>query len=105
MKKIVFITGINARYGFGLAGITHYVAGQGELDETIRKIISRSDIGLLVVDEELARELSDERVREIESLIHGIFLILPSPEKAAEVEDYAAQLIRKAVGYHVRIRT
>jgi V/A-type H+-transporting ATPase subunit F len=34
----------------------------------------------------------------------GILLVLPSPEKLpAEVEDYAARMIRRAIGYHVRL--
>ena len=37
-------------------------------------------------------------------MLTGILLVLPSPEKLpAEVEDYAARLIRRAIGYHVRL--
>jgi len=37
--------------------------------------------------------------------LFGILLVLPSPVKPpAEVEDYAARLIRRAIGYHVRIK-
>jgi vacuolar-type H+-ATPase subunit F/Vma7 len=32
-------------------------------------------------------------------------VVLPSPKRPeAEVEDYAARLLRKAIGYHVRLR-
>ena len=33
---------------------------------------------------------------------YGIFLILPAPERAFEVEDYAVRLIKRAIGYRVR---
>jgi hypothetical protein len=31
--------------------------------------------------------------------------VLPSPERAVEeIEDYASRLIRRAIGYHVRLK-
>jgi len=105
MSRIAFITGSESRFGFGLTGVTHLVAGPGELEEAIDKVISQRDVGLLVIDEHLAREVSDERMREIEHVLHGIVLVLPSPEKGPpEVEDYATRLIRRAIGYHVRLK-
>lgn len=35
----------------------------------------------------------------------GILLILPAPQETAAVsEDYLQRMIRRALGYHVRIR-
>jgi V/A-type H+-transporting ATPase subunit F len=49
--------------------------------------------------------VTEERLHELEHGWHGILLILPSPVKPpAEVEDYAARLIRRAIGYHVRLK-
>ena len=46
-----------------------------------------------------------ERLREIEHAWQGILLVLPSPERPeVEIEDYAVSLIRRAIGYHVRLR-
>jgi hypothetical protein len=46
----------------------------------------------------------EEHLREREQNWNGIMLVLPSPEiLPAEAEDYASRLIRRAIGYHVRL--
>lgn len=106
MKKVSFLTGPETRYGFGLAGVRHFIAIPEDLESTIHRIVVMADVGLLVIDEHLAWGLTDERMRDIERMLHGIVVVLPAPVKAPpEVEDYAARLIRRAIGYHVRIRT
>lgn len=105
MKKIAFITTEDAEFGFGLAGMTQYVAGQKDAEDLLEKIMSEPDTGLVIIDERMTRGIDDERIREMEGRWPGILLVLPSPVKpAAEVEDYAARLIRKAIGYHVRLK-
>jgi vacuolar-type H+-ATPase subunit F/Vma7 len=105
LKEIAFITPEDAEFGFGLAGMTQYVARQEDAEGLLEKIMSEPDAGLVIIDERMTRDIDDERMREIEDRWHGILLVLPSPVKpTAEVEDYAARLIRKAIGYHVRLK-
>ena len=104
MKKIVFITACDAEFGFSLAGITHHVVEPSETEEMLDSVIAEPDNGLVIIDERLMRGGIEERMREQEKVWTGILLVLPSPEKLpAEVEDYAARLIRRAIGYHVRL--
>lgn len=104
MKKIAFITPPDARYGFSLAGITQRATEDPGTEETLREVMHDPDTGLVIIDERLVTGLTDERLHELERGWHGIFLVLPSPEKAApEAEDYVARLIRRAIGYHVRL--
>lgn len=105
MKRIVILTPLDAEFGFKLTGVSHHVSGEEDAERTIEKIIREPDTGLLVVDEKLIKGISEERLKEIEKSWHGILVVLPSPERpAADVEDYAVRLIRRAVGYHVRLR-
>ncbi len=105
MKKIAFITPGDARFGFGLAGMPQYIAGQEEAEEKLREIMEESDTGLIIIDERIIKAIDEEKIREMEDRWHGIMLVLPSPVKpAAEIEDYAVRLIRKAIGYHVRLK-
>lgn len=111
MKKIAFITPPDANYGFSLTGIPQYAVKTSALEETLKKTMEDPENGLLIIDERLvaagrdAEGLPEERLRELEHGWHGILLVLPSPEKPpAEVEDYAARLIRRAIGYHVRLK-
>jgi V/A-type H+-transporting ATPase subunit F len=67
--------------------------------------MNEPDYGLVVIDERLIAGMTEDRLRELEQAWNGILLVLPSPVKPpAEVEDYAARLIRRAVGYHVRLK-
>ncbi len=105
MKKIAFITPPDAGYGFSLAGIPQHVVEPDAVEDEIKKTMAEPDTGLVVIDERLIKGMTEERLRELEHRWHGIFLVLPSPEKPpAEVEDYAARLIRRAIGYHVRLK-
>ncbi len=105
MKKIAFITPPDAGYGFNLTGVPQYVTDAGELEATLKKAMADQNAGLVIVDERLIGAMPEERLRELDHGWGGVFLILPSPEKPPEeVEDYAARLIRRAIGYHVRLK-
>lgn len=104
MKKIVFITTRDAEYGFNLAGITQHAVDASEAGEELDRVMADPDTGLIIIDERLVKGDVDEHLREREQGWNGILLVLPSPEiLPAEAEDYAARLIRRAIGYHVRL--
>ena len=105
MKKIAVITPIYSEFGFKLAGVSHHVTREEEAESTIRSIIREPDVGLLVVDERLLKGVTEEKLKEIEKSWHGVIVALPSPKRPeVEIEDFAVRLIRRAIGYHVRIR-
>jgi V/A-type H+-transporting ATPase subunit F len=105
MKQIAFITPPDVEYGFKLSGVAHLVTETDEAKDTLKKTMNEPDYGLLIIDERLIDGITEERLRELEQAWNGILLVLPSPEKPpAEVEDYAARLIRRAIGYHVRLK-
>ena len=64
------------------------------------------DSGVVVIDERLLTGIGEERFREMERRWYGMLIVLPSPEKvgAEGVEDYAQRLIKRAIGYHVRLQ-
>jgi V/A-type H+-transporting ATPase subunit F len=105
MKKIAFMTPADAEYGFRLSGVPQHIAESSEAEEALKQTMAEPDNGLVIVDERLLQGMPDERMRELEQSWQGILLVLPSPVKPpAEVEDYAARLIRRAIGYHVRLK-
>ncbi len=104
MKKIVFITPGDAEFGFGLAGIGQQVAEPEGAEAAVRAVVADADTGLVVLDERLLTAVGEELLRDLEDDWRGVVLVLPSPElPPAGVEDYAARLIRRAIGYHVRL--
>ncbi len=111
MRKIVFITPRDVEYGFSLTGIEQTIAEAQDAEAVLISTMGDTENGLVIVDERLLSDqressgVSEERLRELENQWQGILLVLPSPEKPeAEVEDYAARLIRRAIGYHVRLK-
>jgi len=105
MNRIAVVTPPDAEHGFALTGISQHVAAAGDAEIILRKVMQEKDTVLIIIDERLMRELGEERMRELERTWYGVLLALPSPEKAApEAEDYAARLIRRAIGYHVRLK-
>jgi vacuolar-type H+-ATPase subunit F/Vma7 len=111
MKKIAFITPRDATYGFGLTGVPQHAVDASEFEAVLKKSMEDPENGLLIIDERLVAAgrdtagVSEERLRELEHAWHGILLVLPSPVKPPpEAEDYAARLIRRAIGYHVRLK-
>jgi V/A-type H+-transporting ATPase subunit F len=104
MKKIVFLTPCDAMLGFSLAGIEQHTVDPSEAVQELETVLAGPDNGLVIVDERLMKGAMEELIREREQTWDGILLVLPSPEKLPpEVEDYAARLIRRAIGYHVRL--
>lgn len=105
MKRIVFITPKDAEYGFSLAGVTQYAVAERDAEDTLKKALGEPDAGVIVIDERLTKGIDEEEMREMEKKWYGVLLILPAPEKPiVEMEDYALRLIKRAIGYHVRLR-
>lgn len=104
MKKIAFITPADAEFGFRLTGTDQYIADKDNLIVVLKGVAADPDTGLIMIDERLIDSETEEMMKDIERSWHGILLVLPSPERAAaEIEDYASRLIRRAIGYHVRL--
>jgi vacuolar-type H+-ATPase subunit F/Vma7 len=104
MKSIAFITPLDAAYGLGLSGVSQYAVETGDAEQTLLKAMAEQASGLIVIDERFLTVLPEDKLRELEQAWNGVLLVLPSPEKpSADVEDYAARLIRRAIGYHVRL--
>ena len=53
MKKIFFLTAPDSEYGFSLAGVTQYVTDEKDVESKLKKLLSRQDTGLVVMDERL----------------------------------------------------
>ncbi len=112
MRKVSFITPPDSEYGFNLTGLSQaVVADFNTVEETLKGTMEETGDGLVIIDERLlagGREnngIPEERLKELEQRWPGILLVLPSPDRPpAEEEDYAARLIRRAIGYHVKLK-
>lgn len=106
MKKIVFITHGDARPGFALAGFQQHATTAAGVEEALRNVLADPETRVAVVDERLLPGMTEERFKEMGARWPGVLVILPAPEQAGaeSEEDYALRIIRKAIGYHVRLQ-
>jgi len=105
VKKILAVTPGEARSGFAIAGPLQQEAELTGLPDVIEKTVADEAIGLLVVDERLVDADADERMQAAERQWPGAIVVLPSPDRPARAEDdYARRLIRRAIGYQVRVQ-
>jgi V/A-type H+-transporting ATPase subunit F len=104
VNKISFITPPDAMPGFSLSGVDHFTAQRQNVMDVLDSATGDADTGLVVIDERLVDAAVEEKLTEIEHRWSGILLILPAPERpGVTAEDYAVRLIRRAIGYHVRL--
>ncbi len=105
MKKVVVIAPPDARHGFALTGVREVTATPEELTARLREVASDPLTGVVIVDERLVVGAAPEQIREMERRWPGLVIVLPAPERArgAPEEDYVLQLIRRAIGYQVRL--
>ncbi len=104
MKKIIFLTPPDARYGFNLAGVLQRITSPADAGSTLEALIEETETGLIAIDERLVKGIGEDTLQEIEKHWPGVIIVLPAPEARKAVgEDYATNLISRAIGYHVRL--
>lgn len=103
MKTVVFLTPADARPGFALAGARQLTPEFKEVEGTLAEVLADPATAVVVVDERLLPALPEERWRELESGQPVPLVVLPAPERGPEALDYALRLVRRAIGYQVRL--
>ena len=105
MKQCLFLTMYDGRHGFNLAGFSQLTIEPGRLETTVQSSMANKAVGMIVIDERLLAGIDEERLQSMEKRWDGVIVILPRPATSADQgEDFAIRLIRKAVGYQVRLK-
>ena len=105
MKKVLVLAPAQPVSGFAIAGVLAREAESTPLPQRIDAAVGDSSVGVLAIDERLIDSAVQERLREIERRWCGAVVIVPAPGKPAKPEDdYARRLIRRAIGYQVRVQ-
>lgn len=105
MKKILVLAPRDAAGGFAIAGPRQREAAAETLAARLDGAIADAAIGLIVIDERLVEAHADDRIQAAERQWPGAIVVLPSPGTRVRPEDdYARRLIRRAIGYQVRVQ-
>lgn len=101
MKRVVFLTPNDAWPGFELAGMEQQIAESNTAVSQLLEQVSDPETGLIVIDERLLAYLDDDLLMRLDRQAPGKVTVLPAPEPGEST--LALEIIRKAIGYHVRI--
>lgn len=104
MKGVTILTPADARYGFSLAGVTQLVLTPEEAEGALQGLLDDPQTGVVAIDERLVQGMEEGRFRELERRWYGVLLVLPAPQGGEGETDYFERLIRRALGYHVRLK-
>ena len=101
---MAFLVPPDVHLGFGLAGIRAQHCSPAELVQSVRELMQEEQVGIIAVEERLLDHNSSEALPLLEKNWPGLLIVLPAPGTGEVArEDYAMQLINKAIGYHVRL--
>jgi V/A-type H+-transporting ATPase subunit F len=103
VNRLVFLTPSSAHPGFALAGAVHEVAAPGQAEAVLRRLLAEADTAVVAVDERLLAEIPEERLRFLERSSRAQLLVLPAPLGGEEEEDYIQRLLRRVLGYRVKV--
>jgi vacuolar-type H+-ATPase subunit F/Vma7 len=94
--------------GFALAGLpTHEAADAKDGARTLLQLMSRDEIGVLLVEQAVLDALDPATERAVMRRPAPIVVPFPSPawkERGTAPESLVLELLQRAIGYRVRLR-
>jgi vacuolar-type H+-ATPase subunit F/Vma7 len=93
--------------GFALAGVRALPARDArECGPLLEALVEESESGVLLVEDALYRELSDELRERLERRAVPVVVPFPGPrgEEGPATEVELVEMLRRAIGYRVRLR-
>jgi V/A-type H+-transporting ATPase subunit F len=108
MSSVRVVASAGAASGFALAGLpVSEVADVRSGASLIQGLCDREDIGVLLVEQNLLDALSESDRRDVMDRPAPIVVPFPSAswgEQTSPAEAYVLELLRRAIGYRVRLR-
>lgn len=104
--RLIVVTRPRAGLGFRLAGVHVEEIEEADATERLTTLLRQSDLGAVAVEEEILRQVPEATVaRAVRSGVPVVIPIaLPSNwSEAVSAETYVAELVRRAIGYHIKI--
>lgn len=107
MFSVVVITGRENSYGFQLAGVQVRVAEDvQEARQYLVSAVNDDQVGLIALDDALMGAVDGPLREKLDRVYRPVLIPIPS-RSAAEVSeerrDYIRHLIRRAVGFDIRV--
>ena len=109
MSRLVAIAPPDSADGYRLAGIEVIETDSAEqASGEILRLLEDETLAMLLVSESLARAMDEKTVDVIEESSMPLVLVVPEPvawEEISDQETYVGELIRRSIGYQIKITT
>lgn len=105
--RLVVVSSRGLSAGFALAGVPVFEAIDGE-DATRRldSLTEAENVGVVLIDEPLYRDIPEDVRRDLERGSLPVVIPVPGPDWAKETtaHEYIVEILRRAIGYRVRLQ-
>ncbi len=104
MNRIVVMTPPEAGAGFALTGVRQLTVAADEAWTALQSVCADPAVGVVVVDARLLATVDPHRLQELTEHWRGVLATLPAPAGTVRSDlDDLQRLVRRALGYHVRL--
>ena len=104
-RDLIVITVPGSAAGFALAGVEVVPAADAEAaSRTLEGLDPR--VGVVIIDERLYRDLPEELRRGFNRTAEPVVIPVPGPDwtEGASAHEYVVDILRRAIGYRVRLQ-
>ena len=104
-RGLLVITPPGSSAGFTLAGVDVVAAADAEAASRALEGLDPR-VGVVIIDERLYRELPEEVRRGFTRTAEPVVIPVPGPDwtEGASAHEYVVDILRRAIGYRVRLQ-
>ncbi|WP_447976662.1 V-type ATP synthase subunit F [Candidatus Nitrospira bockiana] len=108
MARLIVITDLDTALGFRLAGVEVVeVSAKEEAAERLLTLLRTKEPGIVIYNDEYRTGLPEKSQIELEESVSPVFYAIPVAQAKGggePREHYLARLLRRAIGYQLKIR-
>ena len=93
--------------GFALAGMVADAADdESAVESTLRALLARRELGVVLIEDALYAALAPDLRTQVDRVAQPVVVPFPGPawRAAPSAEEQVVELLRRAIGYRVRLR-
>ncbi|MFH1779778.1 MAG: V-type ATP synthase subunit F [Candidatus Micrarchaeota archaeon] len=102
MVEIAVVGPAESILGFKLAGVKAFPCSSDDANDAVMKLLSDSSIGLLIVPNDVAKNLTVKTMNLIESISQPVVVFIPGKDGVTEKSSDLGLLVKRAIGVELK---
>jgi vacuolar-type H+-ATPase subunit F/Vma7 len=105
-QEVLVVMGKEVKPGFLLAGVHVEEAKDGkEAEKIVLDAIESGKYGIIILEEEFLEDFDPRnKAKILESVVPLVVPISVTLSSTISVEEYLEMVVRRAIGYHIKVR-